>query len=257
MRTLRLTSPNEHGPDVLAAQQLLAHNMHGITAYRGVADGVYGPLTAQAAYRAKYWLGYPRPDQLCGAQLLRYLSGALAPTPGMVVRAAERHKPTPGPTLQERIVAIAQRELAAGHHEEPLGSNFTVYGDWYMRRHYSIGWCCIFASYDCAEAGSKAIVRGSKYHWSETWKADALAGRNHMTIATHPVPGDIGLIDWEGNKVTDHVVVLTSSVGLNGGPHAASPGALHTFRSIGGNEGAGVIRGDHYDVHAWFVHVGV
>jgi hypothetical protein len=249
MRTLRLTTPNEHGLDVLAAQKLLAHNAHGITAYKGALDGIYGPQTAQAAYRAKYHLGYPRPDQLCGLQLVRYLAGEKAISPAMALRAKERERPKPAQTLQQRIVAIAERELAAGFHEEPLGSNFTKYGDWYMGRHFAIGWCCIFASYCCAEAGSTSIVRGSRYHWSETWKADALHGRNHQAIAADPRPGDIALIDWEGNGVTDHVVVLTNRV-------KRQPNGLFVFSSIGGNEGMGVIRRDHYDVKAAFVSVG-
>ena len=65
-RLLHLASPLMTGADVKALQKLLNEDGYG----KGLdADGEYGPMTAQAVYRAQFWLGFPRPDQLAGRRI--------------------------------------------------------------------------------------------------------------------------------------------------------------------------------------------
>ena len=61
-RTLSLTTPHTTGDDVKYAQNLLKRAGY----YKAASGGEFGPLTAQACYRAKYWLGYAKPDQTFG-----------------------------------------------------------------------------------------------------------------------------------------------------------------------------------------------
>jgi hypothetical protein len=58
---LRLRTPFMRGTDVQAAQSLLSGNNVYRTAFypRGLLDGIFGPATASASDRARYWLGYP------------------------------------------------------------------------------------------------------------------------------------------------------------------------------------------------------
>ena len=75
-RTLQLTAPFMKGPDVENAQRLLTRNRFANFA-PGPVTGVYNFVTAQAAARAKWTLGYPK--FLCvgiyGQKLERFLSG--------------------------------------------------------------------------------------------------------------------------------------------------------------------------------------
>src|SRR4029079_482864 len=70
-RLLHLASPLMTGPDVKALQKLQSATGYG----KGIdEDGESGPMTAQAVYRAKFWLGFPRPSQLAGGNLNEYLA---------------------------------------------------------------------------------------------------------------------------------------------------------------------------------------
>lgn len=75
---LRLVSPHMKGQKVKDAQWLMAgHNrFENLATYKnGKIDGDYGPLTAQATKRVKYWLGYPDSslDTIFGQTLYEYL----------------------------------------------------------------------------------------------------------------------------------------------------------------------------------------
>src|SRR6266511_4137911 len=69
LRTLAITTPFMHGKDVLALQWLLLQRGY----FHETRDGEYGPATAQAVYRAKYWLGYRKPDHIAAELLVSYL----------------------------------------------------------------------------------------------------------------------------------------------------------------------------------------
>ena len=55
---MHLASPLMTGADVKKLQKLLNEDGYG----KGLdADGEYGPMTAQAVYRAQFWLGFRAP----------------------------------------------------------------------------------------------------------------------------------------------------------------------------------------------------
>ena len=75
-RTLQLANPDMTGPDVEEAQSLLARNPFGNFA-PGDVDGDYGPITADAVWRAKFALGYPasQVNGSFGPAIRAYLDG--------------------------------------------------------------------------------------------------------------------------------------------------------------------------------------
>ena len=87
-RTLALTTPHMTGDDVKYAQNLLKRAGY----YKGESGGEFGPLTAQACFRAKYWLGYATPDQTFGSALEKLLLGKTQPTSDAKKRIALRKK---------------------------------------------------------------------------------------------------------------------------------------------------------------------
>src|SRR5581483_9425111 len=98
-RVLHLANPYMTGPDVTEAQQLLTSGPYG-DFHTGGIDGEYGELTAGAAMRAKWALGYPaaRVDGAFGPRLKEYLEGT--PLPGDY--AARRARRLANPTAQLR-----------------------------------------------------------------------------------------------------------------------------------------------------------
>src|SRR5207248_7695047 len=111
-RTLVLTSPHMTGDDVKYAQRVL--KKHG-GYYDGKADGEYGPLTAQAAYRAQYWMGYQSPRQTFGTALETL--GMAKPSAAAKKRIAERTKAAKSAPIREK--ALAAMEKFVGLRENP------------------------------------------------------------------------------------------------------------------------------------------
>lgn len=98
------------GRDVAELQRLL--KLH--------ADGIYGHATAQAVYRAKFRLGYAKPDGIAGDVLHAYLTGKRKPTAAMKKTAAKRRtvvkKTSAGTTSTSSTThRQTQAELAAAH----------------------------------------------------------------------------------------------------------------------------------------------
>ena len=116
-RTLVLTSPHMTGDDVKYAQRVL--RKHG-GYYEGKADGEYGPLTAQAAYRAQYWMGYTTPKQTFGTALEKLLLGQAKPSGAQQKRIAERKKAAGSKPLREK--ALAAMGKFVGLTEVPPGT---------------------------------------------------------------------------------------------------------------------------------------
>ena len=115
-RTLVLTTPHIKADDVKYAQRLLTKNGY----YDGKVDGEFGPLTAQAAYRAQYWLGYATPKQTFGTVLEKFLLGKTQPAADAKKRIAERKKVAATVSLREK--ALAKMERFVGLTENPSGS---------------------------------------------------------------------------------------------------------------------------------------
>ncbi len=199
-RTLILTTPNEKGPDVKAAQTHLTTNPYG-KFYAGPIDGEYGVLTSQAAYRAKYHIGYSLGscDHAYGDLLNSYLTGAKPLTALMKLRRAKRSQ-VPAQTIGDKAFAEATKWV--GTKESPPGSNMNPFGAWYGAN--GVAWCAEFVSYCHNKAGSSF-----KYAFVPYIVNDARAGRNGLVAlhASEVKHGDVVCFDWPGESpgVADHV----------------------------------------------------
>ncbi len=238
------------GDDVTAAQNALMTNAYG-TFFTGSADGVFGPQTAQAVYRAKFWLGYAlkRCDQSYGDLLRTYLDGSKAlPAANLKCREA-RLKPKPQALRAE---ALAHGKTQIGVKETPANSNRVVFSDWYG----IVGpWCAMFVTWCYAQAGSTALLRGKDYSYVPYIVGDAHAGRNNLTLTSAPQPGDLVCYDWDHDGTADHVGLFSAWVNQAAGSFEAVEGNT----SFGNNSNGGevMLRTDRNrsEVLA-FVHVG-
>jgi peptidoglycan hydrolase-like protein with peptidoglycan-binding domain len=192
-RTLVLTTPHMEGDDVKYAQRLLAKNGY----YDGEIGGEFGPLTAQAAYRAQYWLGYATPKQAFGTPLEKFLLGKAEVTADGKKRIAERKKAAATKPLREK--ALANMEKFVGLAEDPAGSNNVpeINGWWGGG---NVAWCARTVSKAYVEAGSKSFSRGRNYQYVPTIVGDARAARNGLTVTLDPKPGDLVCYDWDGSN---------------------------------------------------------
>jgi len=207
-----------HGEHVAAFQRA----MHGRSWYEGEIDGDCGPLTVQAFYRSKFWLGYATPDKSASDLLYEYLTRTKHPTAAMVQRTASRRK------LQQSRVKIpvmafdiAMRHVGA---KERTGHNDIFWSDWWGAHG---PWCAMFASWCYIQAGSKVFHRGSDhgYAYVPYIVKDAWAGKNKLTISKNPTKGTLVCYDWEGNGVADHVELFEQWLNR----------AKGIFSTVGGN----------------------
>jgi peptidoglycan hydrolase-like protein with peptidoglycan-binding domain len=205
-RTLVLTTPHMDGEDVEYAQRLLAKAGY----LEAEIDGEFGPLTAQASYRAQYWLGYASPQQAFGTSLEKFLLGRAEPSASARKRIAERTKTREATPLRER--ALAQMVKFVGLAEDPPGSNHVPdINDWWGGP--DVAWCARTISKAYVLAGSKAFVRGRNYQYVPALVADARIGRNWLTVAVDPKPGDLVCYDWDGSNFasgSNHVGMFRS-----------------------------------------------
>lgn len=243
MKTLGLTSPHTKGEDVKALQfQLKKHDY-----LQGAVDGEFGPDTARAVFRAKYWLGYRKPDQHASNLLFDYLRGNKKPSPVMRARIKNRKRILKRTPIRLKMWKEANKWI--GTKESPFGSNRVKFSIWYGL----IGaWCDMFVTWCALVAGSKAFKRGRFYAYVPYTLADARAGRNNLAITYRPKRGDLALFDWNNDGVADHIEffgkwLTQSEFGTVGGNTG------HTNASNGGEVLA--MRRSKSDVIA-FVHVG-
>jgi peptidoglycan hydrolase-like protein with peptidoglycan-binding domain len=198
-RLLHLASPLMTGADVKALQKLLNAAGYG----KGLdEDGEYGPMTAQAVYRAQFWLGYRRPDHLAGAKLQGYLTGTVKTTPEMRALVAKRKKAAKDTTFRKDAVKLAKSKV--GTIETPV--NIQEFGQWYGMN--GVPWCAIFVSWCFAHAGSKSFARRSRWAYVPFVLNDAHAAKNGLTVARTPESGDLVLFDWDSDGVCDHIGIV-------------------------------------------------
>ena len=181
------TTPKMHGVPVRDAQYLLKGNnrFEGLAPYKhGKIDQVYGPLTAQATARAKYWLGYPERaiDGVYGQTLYEYMRPQhWRPLPlAYRLRREQRLKAlTPG------LKAYTEAKKWIGYHEDPPYSNSTRFGVQYGWNR--VAWCGIFESCMFADTGWK------KFHFAsvELIYLNARAGNFGMRLVQTPQTGDV------------------------------------------------------------------
>lgn len=245
-RSLLLTSPLEHGHDVEAFQRALTRNHY----YHGGISGQYDTLTAQAAFRAKYWLGYAKPDHVAGDRLYGYLMGARR-TPSMVLIAKRRRAAMPKQTLASKALARALKDV--GIKENPPNSNNNPFGVWYGFN--LVPWCNEAVSRWYCDVGSTAFKRGLRYSFVPTMAADARAGRNHLTISHPVIPGDVIAFDWEHDGNPDHTGLFVKWIDKAAGTFESVEGNT----ALGNNSNGGEVqhRKDRntHEVHT-FIHVG-
>lgn len=187
MRTLALVTPHQTGSDVKELQYALAHNRYG-SFYKDPIDGEFGVLTAQAVYRAKYWLGVRVPTQHTNGTLLKYLKAEKPLTMGMRRRRRQRIKFLEK-SIPLRVKALNEAKKHVGTKESPAGSNRQMFGEWYGWN--GVAWCAIFVSYCYAKAGAKHIMKRKRWAYCPYIVADARAGRYGLSITTDPQPGDL------------------------------------------------------------------
>jgi hypothetical protein len=192
-RTLMLSSPHMQGEDVTYAQKLLAK--HGY--YLAEIDDEFGPLSAQASYRAQFWLGYANPKQTFGTPLEKLLLGRGEPSGDAKKRIEERKKAADAQPIRER--ALAEMAKFVGLSEDPPGSNNVpdINGWWGGG---NTAWCARTVSKAYILAGSKSFVRGRNYQYVPYIVNDARAGKNGLTVTLDPKPGDLVCYDWDGSN---------------------------------------------------------
>ena len=221
---LILTSPYMRGDAVRDAQWLLAGNnrFKGLAPYKdGTIDSVYGPTTAEATKRAKYWVGYPTAncDRVFGQTLYEYLRpNDWRPLPEAyrdrrAQRVAAASK-TPG------MKALARAVGEIGTKEYPFGTNRTKYGVDYGFN--GVPWCAIFESWCFKYTGWPSFRYAAVYNIV----MDARSGRNRLRIVYSPLPGDIACFNLRGDPYA-HTSFFEKWVDQASG----------SFRDIGGNTG--------------------
>lgn len=240
-RTLVLTTPHMDGDDVKYAQNLLKKAGY----YGGPVSGEFDQLTAQAAYRAQFWLGYATPKQAFGTNLEKFLLGKSQPTAEAKKRIADRKKQAAARPLREK--ALGQMRKFVGLKEQPAGSNNVpeINGWWGGG---NVAWCARTVSKAYIMAGSSAFARGRNYQYVPTIVGDARAGRNGLTVTVDPKPGDLVCFDWDGSNFAtgdNHIGMFVS-------------GSSAKFKTIEGNVGSCCAEHDRTGKSAprvLFVHV--
>ena len=208
VKTLYLTSPHMTGADVLRAQRTLnGQNTYDHDYFGGNIDGVFGPVTAQASKRVKFWLGYPDDElkPIYGEKLHNFLTGKTVLPADYKARrarriAAQQAQPV---TLGQKALKVAMTFV--GKTEQPPNSNhFPGITDWYGLG--NVPYCAEGVTYCYVQAGSKAFVRGSEYAYVPFLVADAQKGEDGLHVVAFGAvqPGDPVCFDWDGG-VADHV----------------------------------------------------
>jgi hypothetical protein len=228
---LVLTTPRIRGQRVKDAQWLMqGHSRFGdLGTYKdGPLDGDYGPLTAGATRRTKYWLGYANADinRVFGQTLYEYLrpSNWRALPNDYRLR---RHERLAAAALTPGFAALNFAKTQLGYKETPI--NRTKYGEWY--RWNGVFWCAIFESYCFAH--SKMPRPRFHYASCELMYLDAKAGRNGLRLAFTPKPGDLAIYRLHGDPyahtgfyLSHHDSSSFNDLGGNTGPVNISNGGM-------------------------------
>jgi hypothetical protein len=220
---LILTTPHMRGDRVKDAQYLLAgHNRFpGLATYKdGPIDGDYGPLTAQAVKRAKFWTGFPSSacTPVFGQTLYEYLrESRWRPLPDDYRARREARIAAAAQTPGQVALDYATRFI--GYHEGP-GNNQTIFGADYGFNF--VPWCAEFETYCFKRTGHPQF----RYAAVEAIVSDARANRNGLHIVSTPQPGDIACYSHNGDPYAhtgfyDHRLNSTSFVDLSGNTSSA------------------------------------
>lgn len=223
MKTYKVTSPLMRGEEVKRLQRRLA----GANAFKenfrpGKIDGNYGEDTAAAAYRAKYWLGYPttKINRRYGTTLDSMLSGKNKLPPAYKTRRTSRKKAAKAMPMRTKALREARKHV--GKKESPAGSNRVLFSRWYG---VTGPWCAMFTTY-CYDKFSKTFIRGKTYAYVPYILEDARRGGRGLMVTHNPEPGDLVIYNWDGG-VPDHIGLFEKWLGEG------------RFQSIEGNTSVG------------------
>lgn len=215
-RIFKLTSPPITSDHVAAFQRALTAKRF----YHGKIDGICGELTVQGFYRAKYWLGYKKPDHTGSDLLYSYLTNQKQPTQEMKHRTQSRLKLAKArQNMRAKIMAEARKHIGE---KERTGNNDIFYSDWWGVHG---PWCAMFTSFCCIKAGSKVFTRGHNYAFVPSIVRDARSGFNSLTVTWEPVMSDLVCYDWQKDKIADHVEFFEAWIDRSHG----------VFSTVGGN----------------------
>lgn len=230
-RTLRVTSPLMRGQDVKTAQQRL---IGGRYLAANQADGQYGPVTANAAKRAKWSLGYAKADvtPVYGSQLDNLLTGKTKPSLTMRARAAARRRQAQQHAKRLTVGARAADRMvgwyAKGWKEHPAGSNHVdqlsaLCKSLHLSAYYvnmGFPWCALGVFTSALAEGSKAAelgLRQGKFNALYTPEIQSVAERGAYglsAIGKANIAKGVGLLfDFDGGGV-DHVGYALAAPGV-------------------------------------------
>jgi hypothetical protein len=121
--------------------------------------------------------------------------------------------------MRDKIIEIAKAEV--GYTEKRV--NKTKFGEWFGLN--GVPWCGIFCSWCYAQAGFS--IKNGGYTKGFAGVGTILANYKHK-VTTEPKPGDLVIIDWQGDGVPDHVELFIEWVDRSVGK----------FTTYGGNTSA-------------------
>jgi hypothetical protein len=111
---------------------------------------------------------------------------------------------------RKRRLARTPKRVKAAHlmlgkigvHESPAESNRCEFSEWYG----FIGpWCAMFVAWAGVRSGQRSFAEGSRYAYVPYITADAVAGRNGLSVTHDPQKGDVVVFIWpHGNPDGDH-----------------------------------------------------
>jgi len=193
MRTLFHTTPHMHGQDVRVLQRALKSSRYGDFLRGATVDGDFGVYTAQAVYRAKFWLGYKQPNKRSRGTLVEYLTGKRQLSAAMHDRRERRRAAYLARPV--RVKALEKMASFLGEKEHPAGSNRCPASQWFG---WPGAWCAMQVSRAYALVGSKAFARGSRFSSVSAIYNAAHAGQYGLSLTKKPQPGDLALLRFPG-----------------------------------------------------------
>ena len=120
-----------------------------------------------------------------------------------------------GESWPENLLAVAETQLGYRESDENFiiredGSRqgYSVYGDWYGCPYEE--WCAMFASFclDRADVPSSAFTRNAS---CARWISDLrYMGLYANRSDCEPAPGDLVFFDWDGDRHSDHVGIVSA-----------------------------------------------
>lgn len=226
--TLHMTSGQQkpsaavkHLQKVLAGDNVWKKNFRP-----GKIDGVYGPGTAGAVERAKWWMGYPAKQcegGIVGDTFFKLMSGQRKLPPAYLKTHRQRvaAAAVAAAHAKLRLTALQNAKSQNGQTEHPADSNRSKFSLWYG---FVGPWCAMFVTWCYVMAGSKVFKRGSKWAYVPYILAAMYQAGSGITRTADPQPGDLVLYDWDGDGEPDHIGLFEGWISKSAGTFSAWEG---------------------------------